>query len=757
MKEKFRGVRPERLRDTAEARLAHSPRSPARERSGDELLHELQVHQIELEIQNEALMQAQVALEESRDRYVDLYELAPIGYITLSRDALIASINLTGATLLGEERAKLLHRRFARFVVPEDRDRWHLHFLNALRCDGNLSCELTLQRADGTLFDACLDCLRSSAGKTTDTLRIALSDLSARRRLADDDRRIAAIAFDSQEGIIVTDPDGVIIRVNRAFTNLTGYGAEEAIGRSPSILSSGRQDKSFYQQMWHALKKDGYWQGQLWNRHKNGTLCAAWLTISAVSSTEGVTTHYVGAFSDITRHLEAEAEIHRLAYYDPLTHLPNRRLLHDRILQAMAISDRNSSYGAVLFIDLDNFKILNDTQGHDVGDQLLVQAAQRIQAHVREGDTVSRLGGDEFVVMLQSLSTEAGEAAEQAGLVGDKIRVALATPFKLRGHDHQCSCSIGVAMFRNHDEPVDVLLKHADLAMYDAKSSGRNALHFFDPAMQTALDARSVLESELRTAVRCGQLQLFYQPQFDNAGRIFGAEALLRWEHPVRDLVLPDAFIPVAEETDLIVSVGHWVLQTVCRQLRVLADCEATRCLTISVNVSARQFHQKGFVADLTRILAQTGADPTRLKLELTESVVIKDIDRTIACMEEIMAQGIALSLDDFGTGFSSLANLKRLPLKQIKIDRGFVRDLASNPNDAAIVKTIVTMGNILGLDVIAEGVETDEQLRLLAEYGCMAYQGYLFSHPLPIAGFEAFLASQQWPASGSETRTHAA
>jgi diguanylate cyclase (GGDEF)-like protein/PAS domain S-box-containing protein len=729
------------LRTAAEARLKHAHSCDAPPRPADELLHELQVHRIELEMQNEALAEAQIALEESRDRYLDLYELAPVGYITLTCNDQISAINLTGATLLGEERRKLLQRRFARFIVPEDRDFWHRHFMQALRQDGSTTCELTLQRGDGTFFDASIDCLRSSRDDaSTHTLRVALSDITARRKRIDEERRIAAIAFESQEGMMVTDPNGVIIRVNRAFTQLTGYSAEEAIGHTPNLLNSGRQDGDFYRQMWEALKDSGYWQGKLWNRRKNGELFAEWLTISEVNGPDGRTTHYIGAFSEITRHLEAEAEIHRLAYYDALTHLPNRRLLLDRIAQAMAGSARSGACGAVLFLDLDNFKVLNDTRGHDVGDQLLLQAAERIQMHVREGDTVARLGGDEFVVMLLNLSGDAQEAAGQTRLVGEKIREALAQPYALHGCDFHCTSSIGISIFRNHDMPVDTLLKHADLAMYEAKNAGRNTLRFFDPAMQIALEERSALEADLRTAVSDGQLHTFYQPQLDDSGRVIGAEALLRWQHPTRGMVLPDDFIRLAEATDLIRPLGRWVLESACRQIREWSASEATRHLIIAVNVSARQFHQSDFVDELAAIVARTGADPARLKLELTESLVIEDIDNTVRRMQQIKAQGIALSLDDFGTGFSSLSCLKRLPLDQIKVDQAFVRDLASDPDDEAIVQAIVTMGHILGLDVIAEGVETTAQRDRLREFGCLRYQGYLFAAPLPPEEFEQFL-----------------
>ena len=739
--------KPKPLRAAAEAKLAHAT-AQATSRSAEELLHELQVHQIELEMQNEALRQAQIELEASRDRYVDLYEFAPVGYLTLSHAGLIEQINLTGAALLGEERKQLLQRRFVSWVASEDQDHWQRQFMQVAQKGEKLSCELPLQRSDGSRFYAHMDCLPLAG--TVPLVRIALSDISERRH-AEEELRIAAIAFDSQEGVMVTDSHGVIVRVNHAFTRLTGYRAEEAVGQTPALLRSGRHDKTFYDHMWRTLREKGYWQGEMWNRRKNGKIYAEWLTVSAVKTPDSETTHYVGTFSEITRNKEAEAEIHRLAYYDPLTHLPNRRLLMDRLDQAVAGSARSGCHGAVLFLDLDNFKTLNDTRGHAVGDLLLSDVAQRLQTGVREGDTISRmgdtisrLGGDEFVVVLEDLSTDATEAAAQARLVGEKVRGALARPYNLNGRVFHCAASVGVTLFQDHEESVETLLKQADLALYQAKGAGRNCLRFFDPAMQSTLDEVSALEADLRLALPQAQLQLYYQPQVDSMRRVIGAEALLRWHHPQRGSVAPDAFIPLAEETGLILPIGRWVLEAACAQIKAWSDKDATRHLRLAVNVSPRQFRQAGFVAEVKQVLADTGADPSRLKIELTESLVIDNVAETIARMEALKALGVGFSLDDFGTGYSSLSYLKRLPLAQLKIDRSFVFDLATDPNDAAIVQTIITMGHTLGLNVIAEGVETEAQLERLDQYGCTAFQGFLFSRPVPLAAFEELLKRHQ-------------
>ena len=469
-----------KLRAEAEAEFARTP-PKAPTLSAERLLHELQVHQIELEMQNDTLRRTQVALEESRDRYLDLYEFAPVGYVTLGKTGLMGELSLTAAELLKGDRRTLLQGQFSRLVAPQDRDRWQSLFRHVLKHGGKCNCELTLLRGDGSSFDAGLDYVRIGSGEVAPTVRVAVTDISVRKQ-AEAELRIAAIAFESQEGMVVTDPNGVILRVNHAFTRLTGFSAEEAIGRKRVLLTSGRQDVAFYQQIRETLTKSKYWQGEMWNRRKNGELYAEWLTISAVIAPDGATTHYVGAFSEVTQIKQAEAEIHRLAYYDPLTNLPNRRLLHDRIGQALMGSRRSGHHGAVVFLDLDNFKSLNDTRGHDVGDELLVEMARRIQANIRGGDTVARLGGDEFVLIFEDLSPDAEEATSQVALMGEKIREAIARSCDLGGTEFRCTASFGVALYHGQDETVTTLLKNADMAMYKAKGAGRDTLRFFEPS-----------------------------------------------------------------------------------------------------------------------------------------------------------------------------------------------------------------------------------------------------------------------------------
>jgi diguanylate cyclase (GGDEF)-like protein/PAS domain S-box-containing protein len=443
---------------------------------------------------------------------------------------------------------------------------------------------------------------------------------------------------------------------------------------------------------------------------------------------------------DITERKEAEAEIQRLAYFDYLTHLPNRRLLLERLHVAISSTSRHRRHGALLFIDLDDFKTLNDTRGHKVGDLLLVDAAQRLLACVRTEDCVARLGGDEFLVMLGELSSDAVEAAAQAEIVGEKILNQLRMPYSLDGRDHHFTASIGICLFNGEDDSEDELLKRADAAMYRAKKAGRNGFRFFDPAMQASLESRAALESDLRRALPEQQFELYFQPQVDRSNKAMAAEVLLRWKHPERGMVSPLQFITLAEETGLIVPIGAWVLETACAQLKRWEANPVTAALRLSVNVSARQFHQPDFIQQVTSLVRHSGIDPTRLKLELTESVVLDNVADTIEKMHALRAIGVCFSMDDFGTGYSSLSYLKRLPLDELKIDQSFVRDIVTDPSDAVIVQTIIGMARNLGLEVIAEGVETEEQRSFLSRHGCDTCQGYLFSRPVPLPDFEALL-----------------
>ena len=600
--------------------------------------------------------------------------------------------------------------------------------------------EIVNRHKDGGLYDESLVIAPVIDGGGTIRHYVAiLRDITERKR-TELELQIAATAFESQEGMFVTDADNAILRVNRAFAEITGYTAAEAVGKTPALLDSGRHDAAFHAEMLEEIRRNGTWRGEIWHRRKNGEVHPEWLTVTAVRNGSGEVSRYVGTLTDITARKAAEDEIRHLAFYDPLTLLPNRRLLLDRLQQALAVSARSKRLGALLFLDLDNFKTLNDTLGHDKGDLLLQQIAQRLATCVREGDTVARLGGDEFVVMLENLSLSPADAATQTEIVGEKILAALSQPYALAGHEYHSTSSIGVTLFSDQRETVEDLLKRADLAMYQAKTAGRNTLRFFDPEMQASVTARVALEAGLREALRTGQFALHYQAQVDSEGRAKGVEALVRWQHPHRGLLVPAEFVPLAEDTGLILGLGEWIMQRACAQLAAWAGRAETNHLTLAVNVSVRQFRHPGFVKVVRSALARSGADPRKLKLELTESLLANDLKDTIAKMTELKATGVGFSLDDFGTGHASLSYLKRLPFDELKIDQSFVRDALTDQGDATIARTIVALGQSLGLSVIAEGVETETQRKFLAGNGCDAFQGHLFGRPLPLAAFERLL-----------------
>jgi diguanylate cyclase (GGDEF)-like protein/PAS domain S-box-containing protein len=622
---------------------------------------------------------------------------------------------------------------------------------NALLRGEAFTCTLMNYRKDGTAFLNELSITPVFDEQNQLTQFVGVTRDVTEERLLEQEMRIAATAFESLHGIMVTDANGAIVRVNNAFTAITGYSAEEVVGRKPSLLMAGRHNKEFYAGIWQQLVATGGWSGEIWDRRKNGEIFPKWQTISAVKGPDGHVTHYVAIFFDTTERKEAEEQIRHLAFYDPLTGLPNRRLLMDRLQQALANSARSQRHGALLFIDLDQFKTLNDTMGHDMGDLLLQQVSNRLTGCVRDGDTVARLGGDEFVVMLDGLGENPEEAAARAKTAGENILRTLNQVYMLAGYEHHSTPSIGVTLYCGHEISIDELLKRADLAMYQSKAAGRNTMHFFDPQMQAVISDRVALEKELRQGLQRGEFTLHYQAQVCYDGCVVGAEALVRWLQPERGMIHPAEFIPLAEETGLILPLGQWVLETACTQLAAWATQPATSNLALSVNVSARQFHHPDFVDQVLAVLAQTKANPYLLKLELTEGMLLDDVESIIAKMNVLRTHGVSFSLDDFGTGYSSLSYLKRLPLYQLKIDQSFVRDVLTDHNDAAIAQTIIALARSMGLSVIAEGVETEAQRALLEQHGCRSFQGYMFNKPAPIKEFEQMVEqyARQHPGGG--------
>ncbi|SDK59268.1 putative bifunctional diguanylate cyclase/phosphodiesterase [Billgrantia gudaonensis] len=552
--------------------------------------------------------------------------------------------------------------------------------------------------------------------------------------------RIAAMAFETHLGMFITDAQGRIQKVNSTFEAITGYCEAEVLGRNPRMLNSGRHSPAFYREMWQSIHDEGCWQGELWNRRKNGDTYPQRLTISAVTDDAGRVTHYVATLSDISTRKAAEQEAHRLAYYDPLTGLPNRRMMIDRIGRALKTHARTQQQGAVLFVDLDGFKHVNDSLGHQQGDDVLQMVARRFETVCRDDDLVARIGGDEFVILAEGLGEDLEVASQAAERQGSKLLGALAEPCRVGEHRHPVSGSIGITLLGDGTGSVEECLQQAEMAMYQAKQAGRNTLRFFDPVMQAVTVRRAMLESDLRQAVARDQLRLFYQVQVDATQRVTGVEALLRWQHPEHGMIPPGDFIPVAEESYLIVSIGRWVLETACRQLATWATRRETSGLSMAVNISPHQFQQPDFVAEVEATLEATRAPAERLKLELTETLFMEEPEIARATMRRLKTLGVRFSLDDFGTGYSSLSYLNRLPLDQLKIDQSFVRPLFEDSANEVISASIIQLGRNLGLEVIAEGVETDAHCQWLAEQGCDAYQGYLFSRPLPLDELEALL-----------------
>lgn len=559
-----------------------------------------------------------------------------------------------------------------------------------------------------------------------------------------DDLRVAATAFNVQEGILVTNAKGVIVRVNDAFCEMTGYQAEEVIGKTPAILNSGRQDKDFYHAMWLALENHGHWLGEIWNRKKSGEEYCERLSIHAVYNRKGQVSHYVGAFFDITKSKSDQAEIRRLAFFDPLTQLANRRLLIDRLEHALASSAQIRHYGALLYIDMDRFKALNDTKGHETGDKMLRQIAERLRANVREVDTVARFGGDEFVVLFEGLNQDKSKAAYEAEVLAEKIRSVLSEPYEFDQFEFVSTPSIGIALFVDHEDgAVDDILRKADSAMYQAKHSGRNTIRLFDPQMQASLEARLLLEEDLKKALDQQDLDVFYQPQVDEQGRLIGVEALTRWTHPHRGSISPAEFIPLAEESGLILQIGDFVLKQVAQTLSKWAESDKLSGLTIAMNVSAHQLQQVDFVAQIAAFIKHYGFQPDRLKLELTESMMLIDIQDSIDKMQRLKALGVQFSMDDFGTGYSSLLSIKNLPLDQLKIDQNFVQDLFDDDSAEILITTILSMSKALGLSVVAEGVETQAHYQKLMQLGCKEFQGYYFAKPLAYSDLMQYFIDQ--------------
>ncbi|MBK6740507.1 MAG: EAL domain-containing protein [Haliea sp.] len=693
-------------------------------------------------------------LLEAQFRIQEILNTAMDAVIGMDVHGKITDWNFRAEAIFGRSKGEVLGSSFQDTIFPEriqEEKRQELARFLATRDDKILKqrVETTGMRRSGEEFPIELTITPLSTNNTWHFTAF-IEDITERKRaekeLLETNQKLALQFDQAPLGVIEWDRDFRVVQWNPAAEKIFGFSAEQALGQHASFIVPEAERSNVDSVMNELLSGTGGGNSVNENVRRNGeSIQCDWYNAPLRDATGEV----VGAISlvdNITSRKLAEDEIRNLAFYDHLTGLPNRRLLIDRVRQAMASSGRSAKYCALLFLDLDNFKTLNDTLGHDIGDLLLQQVANRVSSCVRNGDTVARLGGDEFVVLLEELSEFMQEAVMQTETVGSKILAAFTQPYQLDNYEHLSTTSIGVTLFAHHDSSTDDLLKRADLAMYQAKAEGRNTLRFFDPEMQTAVMTRAAMEESFREALLNDQFELHYQAQVTAEGQISGAEVLLRWLHPGRGMVSPVEFIPFAEETGLILPLGRWVLETACAQLAQWAMRPEMAHLSVAVNVSSRQLKHPNFVDEVLGILDHSGANPHRLKMELTESLLVDDVEDAITKMTALKAKGVGFSLDDFGTGYSSLSYLKRLPLDQLKIDQGFVKHVLTDPNDMAIAKMIIVLADSLGLAVIAEGVETHEQRNFLADLGCLAYQGFLISRPLALDTFEEFVINSARP-----------
>ncbi len=656
-------------------------------------------------------------------------------------DTTLLTCNERYAELLETPAASLPGTRWIDNVPETKRETVQSAIAQMLQGAGTLTTDRSIRQADGsTRWLRWLDLpVFDEEGHCTEVRSIG-HDITAHKEAELRLRQLALAVEQSPNTIVITDTEGRIEYVNEAFVRTTGYTADEAIGRNPRILNAGKTPAATYGDLWATLSRGELWRGEFVNTRKDGGTYTELATIAPIKQADGSISHYVAIKEDITERREAEARIRQLAYYDTLTGLPNRSLMWDRLRHAIAASERSGSGGMLLLLDVDHFKMLNDTQGHQAGDTLLREVAQRLRAALREEDTVARVGDDDFAIVVENLGEDRDEAIAHAEKIAEHLHRCVTAPCELglASGAYHVGASLGLTLFRGRATAADAVLNQAEVAVARAKDDGRNLIRFFSEEMQAVVAARAELELKLRAALAGNGFLLYYQPQLDRSGRVIGAEALIRCFDADGAMISPAAFIPLAEETGLIVPIGEWVLETGCAQLRAWQAEPATAGLTLSINVSARQFHQPDFVGKVAAAVERSRIRPGGLKIELTESVVLGDIETTVLRMRQIKALGVRFALDDFGTGYSSLSYLKRLPFDQLKIDQAFVRDMEKDTSSEAIVRAILALSRSLELEVVAEGVETAAQHELLLTRGCELFQGYLFGRPVPIEDWKA-------------------
>jgi diguanylate cyclase (GGDEF)-like protein/PAS domain S-box-containing protein len=680
---------------------------------------------------------AEQALQKSQTLFHTLAQSSPVGIFHTNAKGQFIYVNKSWVKITETKLEQAANNRWLNALYEEDRPKVSAKWKEALATKQAFNQEFRFIRTDGkTVW------VKGQAATEYDEQHQfmgfvgTITDITILKNNEEQHRMSRAVFENTREGIMVTDADSRILMVNSAFTDITGYDSEEVINLSPKLLNSGRHDESFFSDLWDILIQTGHWQGEMWNRRKNGEVYPQLMSISSIKSELGDTTNYVAVFADISNIKASEDQLEFLANHDPLTHLPNRLMLLSRLDHAVQVARREGNMLALLMLDLDRFKNVNDSFGHLAGDELLQQVAKRLLSKLRAVDTVTRLGGDEFTILIEGISSQ-----EDVNKIASSIISALETPWTLSNNvEVRIGTSIGVSMFPGHGESALELLQHADAALYQAKNAGRGCIRYFSESLTQAARDRFHIESRLRQAIPNNELRVYYQPKVDiRTGRIIGAEALVRWQDPVDGLIMPFIFIGIAEETGLIKSLGEWVLAETCRQGREWMDAGMLP-LNLAVNLSAHQFHHGNIVKTLSDVLESSGFPAERLELELTESILMQRENEMVETLNQLRSKGVSLSIDDFGTGYSSLAYLKTFPLDVLKIDRSFVMDIEKDEDDRAITATIIKIAHTLGLRVVAEGVETQEQLEFLDAHGCDMYQGYLMGKPMPADDFIALL-----------------
>ena len=685
-----------------------------------------------------AKQKIETAAQESQQLLQAIVNSAPTLIYVFDRDGRLLFCNQQFEKAVGHSRDNIIGHLRSDFLPASVAEQHFINDRTVLETGQPLSIEESNPESDGEhTYLTLKSALRDPEGEVIAVIGIS-TDISSRKHAEKDLQLASTIFANTADGIVITDPASNIVLTNPAFTQITGYGPAEAMGQNPRILQSDHQDANFYRAMWQAIGNDGLWQGEIWNRRKNGELYPEWLTITAVLNPCGAVSNYVGVFSDISAIKRSQADLQKLAHFDPLTELPNRVLFHDRLTHAIERAGRYNHHVAVMVLDLDGFKTVNDSLGHPIGDVLLQQVAQRLKHCVRVEDTVARLGGDEFAVVIANLDN-----GENIVDIARKMLDSVERPFSIEDHTALVSTSIGIAVFPEDGQTPDLLIRNADAAMYQSKAAGRNTYHYYRPEMTEAAQRRQASEQALRRAIEQQEFEVWYQPQLDLASnRLLGAEALVRWRDPTRGLIPPIEFIPLAESTGLIIPLGEQILRQVCQDIQKW-HLDGLQPGRIGVNVAGPQLFRSDFIGLLCEITENYATPHTALEIEITETCVLDNPELARQLLDTIQEMGISIAIDDFGTGYSSLSHLKKLPIDTLKIDRSFVSDLPDDPHDVAITRAVLAMGRSLGFHVIAEGVETEEQRKFLLNEGCVQGQGYLFAKPMPMNQFTDWLQAR--------------